>query len=125
MTTSAIERLSLINAYRSTYEALERAEEEYPHLAAPDGRVSVEIKHLRAILEETRSIVDIIAQGRRRWIGRWYGSGPERGQSVHTVTDHGTHGEMIAYLGDADGVHEAADTLILAHNAALIAEGIP
>ena len=125
MTTSAIERLSLIHAYRAIRAALARAEDEYPRLAAPDGTVAVKIEHLRAITDETESMMNVLALGRRRWIGRWYGSEPDRGQSIHVVNAHGGHGELVAYLGDAKGIHEAADALIAAHNAALISEGIP
>ena len=125
MTASASERITLIRAYQAVEAAIARCDLETPHLAAPDGRISVKVEDARALVEETRHLMNLIAVGRQRWIGRWYGSEPERGQSVHVVTKHGTHGEMIAHLGDAEGVHEAADALIAAHNAALISEGVP
>lgn len=94
--------------------ALERAEHEYPLLAAPDGNVAVQIEDLRAVLEEMDRMRDTLALGQSFWRERWYGSEPGRGSSI--VTERG---ETIAYLGGNEETHAEARKVVAAHNAAL------
>ncbi len=100
--------------------ALERAEAELPHLAAPDGTVAIAIDDLRAVIDEMTAMRDKLALGKRHWLPRWYGSQPGRGSSVCAVTEHGMHGEVIAYLGGDAETHKEVGKLVAAHNAALM-----
>lgn len=95
-------------------QALERAEHEYPLLAAPDGTVAVQIEDLRAVIDHMDEMRDTLALGRSYWRTRWYGSPPGRGSSIVTETD-----ATVAYLGDAEGIHDEAGKIVAAHNAAL------
>ena len=99
--------------------ALERAEAELPHLSAPDGTVAIAIDDLRAVIDEMTAMRDTLALGKRHWLQRWYGSEPQRGSSVCAATEHGLHGELIAYLGGDEETHKAVGKLVAAHNAAL------
>lgn len=103
--------------------ALERAEAELPHLAAPDGTVAIAIDDLRAVIDEMTAMRDTLALGKRHWRERWYGSDPQRGSSVCATTEHGLHGEVIAYLGGDEETHKEVRKLVLAHNAAMMQAG--
>lgn len=94
--------------------ALERAEQELPQLAAPDGTVAVGIEDLRAVIDTMDAMRDTLALGRSFWRGRWYGSPPMRGSSI--VTERG---ETIAYLGGNEETHGEVGKIVAAHNAAL------
>jgi hypothetical protein len=94
--------------------ALERAEQEHPHLAAPDGTVAVQIEDLRALVDQLDEQRDTLALGRSFWRERWYGSAPERGSSI--VTERGA---TVAYLGGNEETHDEVRKVVAAHNAAL------
>jgi hypothetical protein len=54
----------------------------------------------------------------RKWTNRWYGSPPNRGDTILEVGKHGMgYGKEIAYVGDQ--CHDAVAKIISAHNAAI------
>lgn len=108
-------------ALRRVIVALERAENEYSKLAAPDGSVAVDIDDLRSVITQMDRMRDTLALGRQYWIERWYGSEPERGSAICIVgpTDRSGHGELLAYLGGDETTHKAVGIIVAAHNAAL------
>lgn len=99
--------------------ALERAEAELPMLAAPDGTVAVQIEDLRAFVTDRQGLRDLLALGQRDWAARWYGSEPMKGSHIHTVTEHGGYGEVVAFVGATEAHHAEADKIVAAHNAFL------
>jgi hypothetical protein len=51
----------------------------------------------------------------KRWIERWYGSGPDRGWSIW---EEG-HGDRIAYVGEGEHSERLTSLIVEKHNAAL------
>lgn len=100
--------------------ALKRAEEEYPQLAAPDGTVAVQIEDLRLLIDHLDEMRDTLAFGQMAWRSRWYGSPPMRGSSI--VTENGA---TIAYLGGNEETHSEVGKIVAAHNAARKAQVQP
>jgi hypothetical protein len=106
--------MATVKALRRVRDALDRAEAEYPILAAPDGTVAVSIVDLRTVLQEMDRMRDTLALGRQEWRERWYGSPPERGSSIVTV-----RGDLVAYVGGDQDTHDAVSQIVATHNASL------
>ena len=117
---SACARGALVNAIQRIDATLKRSEQEAPYLAAPDGTVAVQIDDLRALLNDYHAMAQTIATGRQQWSARWYGSAPMKGSHIHTVTETGQYGRMIAYIGPDKEHHAVAGRLVEAHNAMLV-----
>lgn len=120
MDVSKIGQHAVLFALKRVCEALERAEQELPHLAAPDGTVAVNIADLRAVIDRLDQMRDTLALGKQLWTGRWNGSEPERGSAVWAVGPHGFATEQIAYIGGDEKTHDAVGQLVAAHNASLL-----
>lgn len=101
-------------ALRLVINALERAEKEFPVLAAPDGKVTVDILALRSVIQQMDAMRDIIALAPTAWRARWYGSPPQHGSSIITE-----RGDLIAYFGGNEDTHTAAGIIVSAHNLAM------
>lgn len=98
---------------------LERAEEEYPRLAAPDGTVAVNIADLRHVIDSYDRMRDTLALGTQNWAVCHYGSEPMKGDTIYAVDASGGRGKDVAYLGCGEHAHAAAGAIVAAHNAAL------
>lgn len=106
-------------ALRRVVLSLERAEEELPKLAAPDGTVAVNIDDLRSVIIQMDRMRDTLALGKQFWTANWYGSDPGKGSSIWTVGEHGERQEMLVHVGPDEAAHKAAGIIVAAHNAAL------
>lgn len=107
-------------ALKRVCEALEQAESEMPHIAAPDGTIAVQIDDLRAVISMLDHLRDTLALGKQEWASRWNGSPPEQGSAVWAVSEHGQRTRQIAYLGGDEATHKAVQSLVAAHNASLL-----
>lgn len=107
--------MAQVKALFRVRSALDRAEEEQPLLAAPDGTVAVSIVDLRSMFEQMDAMRDTLALGRQEWRERWYGSPPQQGSSIVT-----TRGALVAYIGGNEETHSAVSQVVAAHNASLI-----
>lgn len=94
--------------------SLERAEEEQPILAAPDGTVAVGVVDLRTVIGMMDRMRDLIALTPTDWRERWYGSPPFQGSSIVTKS-----GDLVAYLGGNEETHETTRKVVSAHNLSL------
>lgn len=65
-------------------------------------------------IEVTEEQHGLIAQGRARWIERWYGSDPMKGSAI--VTEDRSE---IAVLGGDEETHKQVRKVVMAHNAGI------
>jgi hypothetical protein len=104
------------------WAAVERAEQEEPQLAAPDGTVAIQINDLRALIDTMDDMRDTLAMGKMHWRARWYGSEPERGSAIVTAEPNGN---LVAYFGGDENTHRAVQRVVSTHNAMLVEKGQP